>query len=60
MRALNEWEPRATSGQEWRGNLETQKAALFATQIKNNNVKLARWTYASMLGGNTTMKLGCV
>jgi len=58
IRALNEWDPK-TSG-DWRKKLEMQPGAVLATELKNNNCKLARWTTQAVMAGAKMMKLAYV
>lgn len=63
VKALNEFDPRAQgSGKapEWRKQLDTQRGAVVATEMKNNSVKLARWAVQSVLAGADIMKMGYV
>lgn len=60
VRAFNEWNPNASSGNDWRGKLGMQRLSIIAAYLKNNSNVVTRWTYSSMLAGNTTMKLGFV
>ena len=43
LRALNEYDPQAT-GVDYRKKIESQRGAVLATELKNNNNKLAKWT----------------
>ncbi|EDQ91867.1 uncharacterized protein MONBRDRAFT_19728 [Monosiga brevicollis MX1] len=45
---------------DWRTVLASQKTAVLASQLKDNAFKLARWTICSLLGNNSTMRLGYV
>jgi translation initiation factor 3 subunit D len=47
-------------GVDWRQKLDAQRGAVLATEIKNNNSKLARWTAQSLLAGTDLLKIGCV
>jgi len=64
IKALNEApeEPTARSGPtaDWRSKLDNQRGAVLATELKNNSVKLARWTAGALLAGADQMKLGFV
>jgi translation initiation factor 3 subunit D len=44
----------------WRQKLDTTKGAVLATEIKNNNCKIAKWTAQSLLSNVAFMKLGYV
>eukprot|EP00123_Amoebidium_parasiticum_P009045 comp19189_c1_seq1/m.21899 comp19189_c1_seq1/g.21899 ORF comp19189_c1_seq1/g.21899 comp19189_c1_seq1/m.21899 type:complete len:559 (-) comp19189_c1_seq1:423-2099(-) len=59
IKALNEYDPKA-SGVDWRQKLDSQKGAVLATELKNNNNKLAKWTCAALLSGADQLKLGYV
>jgi translation initiation factor 3 subunit D len=59
--ALNEFDHRAPGSGgsfEWRKKLDSQRGAVIATEMKNNAVKLARWTIESLLSGVDYMRLG--
>lgn len=58
IRALNEWDPKVSG--DWRKKLESQRGAVLATEIKNNNCKLARWTTQAVMAGAKVMKLAYV
>jgi len=59
LRALNEYDPRV-SDVDWRKQLDTQRGAVFATLIRSNNGKIARWCAASLLSGVDQIKIGFV
>jgi len=59
LRALNEYDPKA-SGVDWRRQLDSQRGAVFATEIRNNNGKIARWCASSLLSGVDQIKIGYV
>ena len=59
IKALNEFDSRVT-GVDWRLKIENQRGAVLATELKNNNCKLAKWTAAALLGGVDQMKVGFV
>jgi len=58
IKALNEYDPKITGS--WRSKLESQKAGCFATEVKNNGNKLAKWAVQSILAGADELKLGYV
>jgi translation initiation factor 3 subunit D len=58
IRALNEWDPKNTG--DWRKKLESQPGAVLATELKNNNNKLARWTTQAVMAGCKSMKIAYV
>ena len=62
VKALNEFDPRAQGGAgkalDWRKNLDMQKGAIVASEMKNNSAKLARWAVQGVLAGAETMKMG--
>jgi translation initiation factor 3 subunit D len=63
VHALNEWDPKAQGAGgalDWRTKLVSQRGAVVATEMKNNSVKLARWTVQSILAKADVMKLGYV
>ena len=43
---------------DWRKNLDRQRGAVFATELKNNSCKIAKWVLAAMLGGSSIFKCG--
>nr|ODN81272.1 eukaryotic translation initiation factor 3 subunit D [Cryptococcus depauperatus CBS 7841]ODN99732.1 eukaryotic translation initiation factor 3 subunit D [Cryptococcus depauperatus CBS 7855] len=64
VRALNEYDPRVQGGSgkplDWRKNLDTQKGAILASEMKNNSAKFARWALQSILVGADQMKMGYI
>lgn len=58
--ALNEWDSRLSNGINWRQKIDTTKGAVLATEIKNNNCKIAKWTAQSILANADFMKIGYV
>ena len=44
IKAFNEWDSSQAGGVDWRNKLDIQRGAVLATEIKNNNCKLAKWT----------------
>jgi len=58
VKALNEYDTKITGG--WRKKLETQKAGVFATEVKNNNCKLAKWAAQAHLASAHEIKIGWV
>ncbi|KAK2743513.1 hypothetical protein FQN57_004810 [Myotisia sp. PD_48] len=63
LRALNEFDhkaPGAGGALDWRTKLASQRGAVVATEMKNNNCKLARWTTQALLGKTDVLKLGFV
>ncbi|KAI0208592.1 Eukaryotic translation initiation factor 3 subunit D [Lamellibrachia satsuma] len=60
IKALNEWDSRHAGGVEWRPKLDNQRGAVLATELKNNNCKLAKWTLCSLLAGSHQIKFGYV
>lgn len=65
IKALNEYSARSTAPGggaaktlDWRKNLDTQKGAIVAGEMKNNSAKLARWAVQSYLAGAEAMKMG--
>jgi len=58
VRALNEWDPRNTG--DWRKKLESQPGAVLATEMKNNNCKLAKWTAQAVMAGAKLMKIAYI
>lgn len=63
VKALNEYDSRAQGAGkalDWRKNLDTQKGAIVANEMKNNSAKLARWALQSYLAGAEQMKMGYI
>lgn len=61
IRALNEYfDPNARRTTDWRGKLDTQRAAVLATEVKNNAAKLARWTAEAIMAESDRIKFGFV
>lgn len=63
IKALNEFDSKAQGSGgalDWRSKLVSQRGAVVATEMKNNSVKLARWTVQSILAKADVMKLGFV
>lgn len=65
VKTLNEFDVRAPGGTgskalDWRKNLDTQKGAIVAGEMKNNSAKLARWAVQGVLAGADQMKMGSV
>jgi translation initiation factor 3 subunit D len=58
--ALNEFDSKSQGGLDWRQKLESSRGAVVATEMKNNNCKLARWAIQGVLGGAEQLKLGWV
>jgi translation initiation factor 3 subunit D len=63
VKALNEFDSKAQGSGgalDWRTKLVSQRGAVVATEMKNNSVKLARWTVQSILSKADVMKIGYV
>ncbi|CAD5228624.1 unnamed protein product [Bursaphelenchus okinawaensis] len=60
IKAFNEWDSTQAGGVRWRGKLDAQKAAVLATEIKNNGCKLAKWTLQAILSNSDYLKFGYV
>lgn len=63
LKALNEFDSKAQGSGgalDWRSKLVSQRGAVVATEMKNNSVKLARWTVQSILAKADLMKIGLV
>jgi translation initiation factor 3 subunit D len=61
VKALNEFDSKAQGSGgalDWRSKLVSQRGAVVATEMKNNSVKLARWTVQSILAKADVMKVG--
>jgi len=57
IRALNEYSP---GKKAWKSQMETQKGALLATEIRNNACKIAKWVAQAIVAGCDTLKLAYV
>jgi translation initiation factor 3 subunit D len=63
VKALNEYDVKAVANSkalDWRKNLDTQKGAIVANEMKNNSAKLGRWAIQSYLAGAEQMKMGYI
>uniref|UniRef100_A0A7E5A0D3 Eukaryotic translation initiation factor 3 subunit D n=1 Tax=Panagrellus redivivus TaxID=6233 RepID=A0A7E5A0D3_PANRE len=60
VKAFNEWDSSMSGGVDWRSKLENQKGAVLATELKNNNCKLAKWTLQAILANSDYIKFGYV
>jgi len=58
IKALNEYDTKITGG--WRSKLESQRNGCFATEVKNNGNKMAKWAVQAHLAGADEIKLGYV
>jgi len=57
IKALNEYDLR--SG-DWRKTIDSQRGAVLASELKNNSMKLAKWTAQALLAGTQDFKLGYI
>ncbi|KAE8351388.1 eukaryotic translation initiation factor 3 subunit D [Aspergillus coremiiformis] len=63
VKALNEFDSKAQGSGgalDWRSKLWSQRGAVVATEMKNNSLKLARWTTQAILAKADGMKLGFI
>lgn len=60
IRALNEWDPKHVNNVDWRQRLDTQRAAVLAAELRNNNCKVSKWTVQALLSGSDVIKFGFV
>lgn len=60
IKALNEWDPKASGGIDWRKKLDSQRGAVLATELKNNSCKIAKWAMTAILAGSSFIKFGYV
>jgi translation initiation factor 3 subunit D len=58
--ALNEWDSKEAKTPPWKAKLTRQPGGVLATELKNNSMKLAKWTLSSFLAGADLMKIGFV
>jgi translation initiation factor 3 subunit D len=57
LRALNEYNMKLSN---WKAQLDAQRGALLASEIKNNSFKFGRWVAEATLAGCEQIKLGYV
>lgn len=60
IKAFNEWDSSQSGGEEWRAKLEIQRGTVLATEVRNNNCKVAKWTLQAILAGSDYIKFGYV
>lgn len=60
VKALNDFDYTLSGGINWRTELEHGSAAVLASEMKNNNCKLAKWTAKTVLAGTDELRLGFV
>jgi translation initiation factor 3 subunit D len=60
IKGLNEWDPKASGGINWREKLDVQRGAVLANELKNNSCKLAKWTVQSLLAAADQLKFGYI
>lgn len=60
IHCLNEWNPKYCSGISWSKYLEKQSAMILATELKNNNFKVAKWIMNAKMGDITAIKLAYI
>jgi translation initiation factor 3 subunit D len=60
IRALNEFDSQTAGDGAWRKRLNTQPGAVFASEMKNNRNKLAKWTAEACLAGVKEFRLAYV
>jgi len=60
IKAFNEWDSSAAGGVDWRSKLDTQKAAVLATEVRNNSFKVAKWNIQAILAGSDFIRFGYV
>lgn len=58
--ALNEWDSKVAKTPPWKTKLARQPGGVLATELKNNSMKLAKWTLSSFLAGADLIKIGFV
>jgi len=57
IKSLNEFDLKLT---DWRKKIDSQRGAVFATELKNNGTKMAKWAAQALLAGTEGIKLGFV
>lgn len=58
VKALHEWD--AKLGVNWRKNIDSQRGAVLATEIRNNSNKLAQWAIKALLAEVDQIKIGYI
>lgn len=57
VKAVNEYN---NNGLDWKSKFTSQRGAIIAAELKNNNNKFSKWTNQAILAGVDTIKLGFV
>lgn len=57
---LNEGDAKISNTMEWRQTMDSQRGSVLSTEMRNNSLKLAKFTVQSLLSGASSMKLGFV
>jgi translation initiation factor 3 subunit D len=57
IKAVNEY---ANTGLDWKTKFNSQRGAIIAAQLKNNNNKFAKWANQTILAGVDQIKLGFI
>jgi len=57
VKAVNEYN---NNGLDWKTKFTSQRGAIIAAELKNNNNKFSKWTNQALLAGVDTIKLGFV
>jgi len=60
IHCLNEWNSKYCSGIFWNKYLEKQSSMILATELKNNNFKIAKWIMNAKMADVTNIKLAYV
>jgi translation initiation factor 3 subunit D len=60
IRALNDFDHTLSGGIDWKNKLELAPAQVLASEMKNNNCKLAKWASKVALAGTDELRLGFV
>ncbi|KJE97528.1 eukaryotic translation initiation factor 3, variant [Capsaspora owczarzaki ATCC 30864] len=60
VKALTEYDSKASGSLDWRQKLDIQRGALLATALKNNLFKVCRWAAAASLSGASQIRVGFV
>jgi len=58
IRALNQYDPKIIV--DWRQKLDSQEAAILASELKNNHSKLVKWAVQAILSGTDQVIIGYV
>ena len=58
VKCMNEYDPKLTI--DWKQKLDSQRGAIFASELKNNSNKISKWGFQAVLGDIENIKLGYI